>query len=74
MKMFACSGFGFFTIARKILEAPEYDGLGDVDRLQCGEEAECYLFSADDDLTQVCSTGDNADSGEAPEFVMLYKK
>lgn len=68
--------FGFFTIPRKILEAPEYDGLDDVDRLQCGGEAKCYLFYIDDDLTRAspCPSEDNADPGDDPGFVMLYKK
>ena len=71
--MCTCFGFGFFAIPRKILEAPEYDGFGDVDRLQCGEEAECFFFSTDD-LTQACSYDDNTDPGDHPEFVMLFKE
>ena len=67
-------GFGCFEIPRKFLEALEYDRLGDVDLLQCGEEAECYFFSTEDELTQACFSDDDTDPGDHPEFVMLFKE
>ena len=66
--------FGFFTRPWEILEAPEYDGLDDVDLLQCGEEAECYLFPTKGELTQACLSDDDTDPGDHPEFVMLFKE
>ena len=69
-----CTEFGFFMIPRKFLETLEYDRLGDVDLLQCGEEAECYLFSTECELTQACVSDDDTDPGEHPEFVMLFKE
>ena len=61
-------------IPREPLEELEYDRLGDVDLLQCGEEAECYLFSTEDELTQACVSDDDTDPGDQPEFVMLFKE
>ena len=69
-----CTEFGFFMIPRKFLEALEYDRLGDVDLLQCGEEAECYLFPTKGELTQACLSDDDTDPGDHPEFVMLFKE
>lgn len=68
------TGFDSFMIPRKFLETLEYDRLGDVDLLQCGEEAECYLFPTEDELTQACFSDDDTDPGDHPEFVMLFKE
>lgn len=69
-----CTTFGFFIIPREPLEELEYDTLGDVDLLQCEEEAECYLFPTEGELTQACFSDDDTDPGDQPEFVMLFKE
>ena len=66
--------FGFFTIPRRFLEALEYDRLGDVDLLQCGEQGECYPIQTKGEVTQACVSDDETEPGDHAEFVMLFKE
>lgn len=67
-------GCGCFTIPREPLEELEYDMHDYLDLLQCGEETEFYFFPVDEEPTGTYCNYDNEDTGNYPEFVMLYKK